>query len=359
MDELRAAIGEASAEEAAALAELAQVRGRRHDLDGEVRALDTRIGEARVRADAARAERDRAAAEYLALGQKIAQTEAEMAVTKAAFDHATAALYRGSGSGSTGPSLLFELNPEEIGVAQRYLSDTSRGHMEDARRYLDLKDQLEEQREDLDDQRTRAEELAAEAEREEARLAGLRSEQDAVRQAVRVEEEREAAVVASITARKDDFNAELDRLETESARLREQFGGGGGGTAPGQLSRPVNAPITSGFGPRVHPIYGTSRPHNGVDFGAGSGTPIKAAASGTVVFAGWNSGGFGNLVIIDHGGGLRTLYAHQSSVAVGSGSGVSAGQVIGYVGSTGASTGPHLHFEVWVNGVAVNPMNYL
>lgn len=359
MDELRAAIGEASAEEAAALEELAEVRERREQLDGEVRALDTQIAEARARADRARAERDRAAAESRALSQQIAKTEAEMVATKARFDDATAALYRESGSGSTGPTLLFELNPEELGAAKRYLSDTSADHLEDVRRYLELKDELAEQRSDFEDQQKVAEELADDAEREEARLAELRAEHDTVRQAVEAEEDREAAVVASITARKDQFESELSRLEAESARLREQFSGGSGGTAPGQLLRPVNAPITSGFGPRVHPITGSVRNHNGIDFGASSGTPIKAGAGGTVVFAGWNSGGFGNLVIIDHGGGLRTLYAHQSSVAVGVGSSVSAGQVVGYVGSTGASTGPHLHWEVWVNGAAVNPMNYL
>jgi murein DD-endopeptidase MepM/ murein hydrolase activator NlpD len=97
--------------------------------------------------------------------------------------------------------------------------------------------------------------------------------------------------------------------------------------------------------------------HEGIDIGVGSGTPIRAAAGGTVIFAGW-MGGYGNLTIIDHGNGLATAYAHQSAFAVGGGA-VSQGTVIGYVGTTGNSTGAHLHFEVRVNGSPVNPLGYL
>ncbi len=114
--------------------------------------------------------------------------------------------------------------------------------------------------------------------------------------------------------------------------------------------------MISGFGYRC--LGGICRMHEGVDIGAGSGTPISAAASGSVIYAGW-MGGYGNLVVIDHGGGLSTAYAHQSSFAVGSGTHVSQGQVIGYVGCTGRCFGPHLHFEVRVNGGAVDPLSYL
>jgi murein DD-endopeptidase MepM/ murein hydrolase activator NlpD len=102
-------------------------------------------------------------------------------------------------------------------------------------------------------------------------------------------------------------------------------------------------------------VLGTRRLHAGVDFGAGAGTPIVAADDGVVVSAGW-LGGYGNAVIIDHTGGVATLYGHQSRLAVTSGASVSRGQVIGYVGSTGMSTGPHLHFEVRINGVPTDPM---
>jgi murein DD-endopeptidase MepM/ murein hydrolase activator NlpD len=115
---------------------------------------------------------------------------------------------------------------------------------------------------------------------------------------------------------------------------------------------PASGVVTSGFGWRW------GRMHEGLDIAASYGAPISAASSGTVIYAGW-MGGYGNLVVIDHGGGLATAYGHQSSIAVSSGSQVSQGQTIGYVGSTGHSTGPHLHFEVRVNGSAVDPMGYL
>ncbi len=118
-----------------------------------------------------------------------------------------------------------------------------------------------------------------------------------------------------------------------------------------------NAVHNSKWGCRMHPIQHVCKPHTGVDIGVDAGVPIYAAADGTVNIAGW-SGGYGNLVTIDHGDGYTTYYAHQSKVAVKSGDRVRAGQLIGYVGSTGNSTGPHLHFEVRLNGKSTNPMDY-
>ena len=124
---------------------------------------------------------------------------------------------------------------------------------------------------------------------------------------------------------------------------------------------PVNGYITSPFGMRVHPITGVYKLHDGVDFGAACGTPIYAAASGSVVEAGY-SGAWGNRIVVDHGlvdgDGLATGYNHMSGLAVSGGS-VSRGQLLGWVGSTGYSTGCHLHFNVYVNGTPVNPMGYL
>ncbi len=113
----------------------------------------------------------------------------------------------------------------------------------------------------------------------------------------------------------------------------------------------------SAYGWRIHPIYGYEKFHNGEDVGAPSGTAILAADSGTVLMATYN-GGYGNYVMIDHGGGKGTGYAHMSSFAVSAGQTVTQGQVIGYVGSTGLSTGPHLHYETYVNGGAVDPKQY-
>ena len=119
-------------------------------------------------------------------------------------------------------------------------------------------------------------------------------------------------------------------------------------------ARPVVGNVTSPYGYRVHPISGQYRLHTGIDFGARSGTHIHACRGGTVVRANWY-GGYGNTIIVDHGGGMQTLYAHQTHFAVGHGARVSPGQHIGYVGSTGNSTGAHLHFEVYIHGRTVNP----
>jgi murein DD-endopeptidase MepM/ murein hydrolase activator NlpD len=127
---------------------------------------------------------------------------------------------------------------------------------------------------------------------------------------------------------------------------------GGTTQSTGGLSWPVSGPVTSPFGWRW------GRMHEGIDIAAGYGAAIGAAGSGTVIYCGW-LGGYGNLVVIDHGGGLATAYGHQSSIAVACGQYASRGQVIGYVGSTGHSTGPHLHFEVRVNGSPVDPLGYL
>ena len=127
----------------------------------------------------------------------------------------------------------------------------------------------------------------------------------------------------------------------------------------GRLSRPCGGPVTSPFGYRIHPIFHTKIYHAGVDFGVPSGTPIHAADSGVVIYAGSGMRGYGNVVIIDHGGGLSTLYAHNSSLAVRAGQSVSKGQVIARAGSTGYATGPHCHFEVRRNGAPTNPMGYL
>lgn len=132
----------------------------------------------------------------------------------------------------------------------------------------------------------------------------------------------------------------------------------GGFAAPTEtrtIGAPVAGRITSGFGMRRHPILGFMRMHAGIDFGAAYGSPIVAVADGLVSFAG-RHGGHGNYVRLEHGGGNGTGYGHMSRIVVSPGTRVRAGQVIGYVGSSGLSTGPHLHFEAYQNGRTVNPM---
>lgn len=153
-------------------------------------------------------------------------------------------------------------------------------------------------------------------------------------------------------------------LEKQRAAEAAASGGGyvgGGGTVvgTGQFSWPVPSCtyLTSRFGLRVHPITGVTKSHTGVDIGAQSGATIVAADGGTVVLAGVNSG-YGNCVMIDHGNGYKTLYGHMSSIAVSNGQTVSKGETVGYVGSTGLSTGPHCHYEVWKDGSRIDPEQF-
>ncbi|MGH7728924.1 MAG: M23 family metallopeptidase, partial [Vulcanimicrobiaceae bacterium] len=129
--------------------------------------------------------------------------------------------------------------------------------------------------------------------------------------------------------------------------------------APAEFSWPVSGPITSPFGMRPDPFgHGGFEMHTGIDIGAPMGATVTAAAAGRIIYAGWY-GGYGNAIIIDHGGETSTLYGHLSQIFVSVGQEVERGQAIGAVGSTGMSTGPHLHFEIRVNGVAVDPTTRL
>lgn len=168
---------------------------------------------------------------------------------------------------------------------------------------------------------------------------------------------QESALQSQIQAKVNQLN-EQKKAEEEANRNNNNGGSSGGSTTgTGNLVWPSYCTyISSRQGPRVHPITGEYKNHGGTDIAASYGSAIYAADSGRVVSSsdGWN-GGWGNYVMIDHGNGMQTLYAHMSSRAVSVGQTVSRGQTIGYVGSTGMSTGPHLHFEMYVNGSRIDP----
>jgi murein DD-endopeptidase MepM/ murein hydrolase activator NlpD len=166
--------------------------------------------------------------------------------------------------------------------------------------------------------------------------------------------------LSTLTAAEQAEAGEIDALQAASneiaARIRAAQAGRSSGPSAtpssAGLTWPVSGPITSPFGWRW------GRMHQGIDIGVPTGTPIHAAAAGTVIYCGWEEG-YGNFVVIDHGGNLATAYGHQSSIAVACGQQVAQGQVIGYSGCTGHCTGPHVHFEVRIDGNPVDPMGYL
>lgn len=193
----------------------------------------------------------------------------------------------------------------------------------------------------------------AEAERQATTVAGFREQ-------LRAELAALEELLARIRHDISHYEGHLDRLEEESEQieleiLRRQIREG---RAPGRLAWPVQGPISSPYGWRIHPVLGGRRMHTGVDVAVPTGTPIRAAAGGRVILAErW--GGYGRTVVVDHGGGVSTLYAHMSAIAASVGEEPLAGEVIGYIGCSGYCTGPHLHFEVREAGQPVDPMNYL
>ena len=167
-------------------------------------------------------------------------------------------------------------------------------------------------------------------------------------------EQASAALAAQIRAAQEAAARAADEARASSSAAPAASAAAAPASVPSSSGFiwPVSGPVVSAFGMRW------GRMHEGIDISASTGTPIRAAASGTVIYAGWMSG-YGNLVVVDHGGGVATAYAHMSSIGAGNGQRVGQGQVIGYVGCTGHCYGPHLHFEVRVNGSPVDPLGYL
>jgi murein DD-endopeptidase MepM/ murein hydrolase activator NlpD len=216
---------------------------------------------------------------------------------------------------------------------------------------------------ELETARLEAEAIREEIQRRIDEWEGVGAEIDAADRAIEreireIEEERRRAEEAARRA-----TAEAARRQTEEAARRAAEASGAdlpdidfGDFVLTQW--PTSGAITSVFGPRVHPIFGSVRNHSGLDIDGDTGDPIVAALAGVVITSGARSG-YGNTVVVSHGGGFSTLYAHMSSIAVSAGQDVSSGSLLGAVGSTGWSTGPHLHFEVRFNAVAVNPLPFL
>lgn len=221
----------------------------------------------------------------------------------------------------------------------------------------DLVDRIDEKRRELEATRLELTEKKAKVEAYQRRLGYKEEERHAQRRSKqqllsRLKNERALAeaALAQLEQESREIEAQIQALSATAAgqeRLKKPWTGG--------FVRPIAGPITSGFGMRIHPILRVRKMHTGVDIGAPTGTQIHAAAGGTVIIA-EHKGGYGKTVVIDHGGGITTLYGHCSRLLVSVGQEVQQGQAIAEVGSTGLSTGPHLHFEKRINGKPVSPL---
>jgi len=227
-----------------------------------------------------------------------------------------------------------------------------------------LRDETETQREVVEEKRAKIIEAKMSLEADRAEVAQIRQQRASVLAARRAVLTEKRGLLGEVKSRRNAQQQILDQLDRESQQIESLLSGqassvsGPFPTGGGQLAWPAAGPVISGFGPRTHPIFGDTRMHTGIDIAAPYGAPVVAADDGVAVFAGVMSG-YGNAIVVDHGGGLATTYKHLSAFSVSSGQRVGRQQTIGAVGCTGYCTGPHLHFEVRVNGAPVDPMPYL
>jgi murein DD-endopeptidase MepM/ murein hydrolase activator NlpD len=341
-----------------ARAQALEFQAQRAKLDATLGSLQVQVVAATDALTAAQAEVDRLGFEAFVLGVDITKTQQQLAAAEAEAKAAAVLLYKRPDSQSIVNLIGSADGSGSIVEGKHYLERVNEMRRADMARAERLRKKLAQQQTDLDAQQQQASDARAAAETAKEQIDTLVAQQASASASA-------AQAQAGFEASASVLASEQEQLESEKAvedaKVRELLASAGDGPpmGNGQFLKPVGgAPITSGFGYRSDPISGASSFHAGIDFGASCGTPIKAAGNGVVVSASWMDG-YGNGTIVNHGGGMATLYGHQSGFAVSAGQTVSAGQVIGYVGSTGKSTGCHLHFEVRISGNPVDPRAYL
>jgi murein DD-endopeptidase MepM/ murein hydrolase activator NlpD len=325
------------------------------ELNAEIDVLDGRISE--VQDDLELAQQ-----RYSTLTEELLDIQADLVESTDSLTNRAVERYK-AGPGAYVEGMLSAQSFSELSDRYQYYETT-------AEIDSDLVDEIERLNAETDARRDQVAE-----EKDRIADAKLRLEKDRAEVAsIQIEKQQLLDVQNAIIAEKEDVlrgeltkKAELEDLDSQlqqdsqeiQALLSRPSGSGGSPTyTGGQFVWPANGPVTSPYGYRTHPIFGDSRLHTGVDIGAPYGSSVFAASGGRVVFAGTMSG-YGNAIVVDHGGGVATTYNHLSGFSVSGGASVSRGQTIGSVGCTGYCTGPHLHFEVRLGGSPVDPMPYL
>jgi peptidoglycan DL-endopeptidase CwlO len=332
-------------------------------LTGEVAGIRNREAAVRARLAAKQAELDQAMAELDTAKAHLARVRAHLKRALTALRERLVAMYE-AGSPDVISVIVGSSSLDDLAARTEYL-DRLHG-MDEAvvGRVRDLRDQVKSLVSRLRDSKNRIEDardaIASEKEALTAARVALQSRQAAL---VATRHDREAAL-EKVDRHAEELDGDLGEIQGKIAAQLAETGSAPLPAGPikggsGMLIWPVDGPVVSGFGSRT--INGSYEYHPGIDIAVPEGTPIRAAASGTVIFTEpeASSGGYGNYTCIDHGGGLSTCYAHQTSFAVSAGQSVSQGAIIGYTGCTGYCFGPHLHFEVRINGSVTDPMGYL
>jgi murein DD-endopeptidase MepM/ murein hydrolase activator NlpD len=364
---LRDEIEAAKRKEGTLTSEIVAATERIEALDGDIGALTALIAELEVELAAHRSRLARLEARVEEQTEQIEHLQTQFEIAQTRLERRLVELYQNEETDAF-EILLQVQSLADIVDQLEYFESVGRQDQALTEQIQTLRDEIRIAREET---RLTKAEVGAETRalaQKTAEQVAARAELVAQQNALAAARANRRSVLASVRADRHEAQEDVQAMQAESARLAERIraaaaaaaassgesGGGssGNGSSASGLIWPVNGVLTSGFGPRW------GRIHEGIDIGAATGTPIRAAAAGRIIYAGYNSGGYGNLTIIDHGNGLSTAYAHQSAIYVGGGS-VSQGTVIGAVGSTGSSTGPHLHFEVRVNGSPVDPLGYL
>lgn len=365
LERLRDDYDEVLSEEAHLLAAFEDSQERKAALDLRVAELDQQVLAGQAELAAAEARLLQAEADARVAERQLRRAIRDLERSKDRLQRRAVAAYTGSNSqGQLAGMILSAKNLHEVQVASRYAGAVLEGQRTVIERHAALEEVTRERAtaaEQAEDAASAARQLMAERQEQIERA---RDEQVWAQQALASELEKQMHLLEQVRARKAETERRIAALQVESDSIgttlrQRQAGQVLVPSERGMLAVPLpGATVGSPFGLRVHPIFGTSRMHNGIDLGGPMGQPILAAAAGEVVVAG-ERGGYGNAVVIDHGGQLSTLYAHQSRMVVAPGQVVEQGQVIGFVGSTGFSTGPHLHFEVRLSGTPVDPLGYL
>jgi murein DD-endopeptidase MepM/ murein hydrolase activator NlpD len=344
-----------SAKKAQAAAQLDTLKANDDDLENAVKALDAGVAVQSASTDQAQQALKAAESTLGSAQAQLAATEAKMTDLRAKTAEAAIRAYVHPG----GDTLLEIVRAKDLGEASR--RQALLAHVVSADR--DVVDQMRGVRQDEQFERenlSKARDVAAERKKAAAdKLAALQKTRD-----------DQARLKSALDARISEVTSEVAALSREEATLSATIrarslpadagdtgasssGAGNAKVSGSGLAWPAQGTITSGFGYRWGAL------HAGLDIANNVGTPIRAAKSGTVIVAGWNAGGYGNWVIIDHGGGFSTLYGHMSRIRTSEGATVKQGDLIGDMGSTGNSTGPHLHFETRVGGNPQDPTRYL
>ena len=336
----------------------------RERVDSRVETLDAQLRELQVRIDKARGDLADAQHRISLLEKELQEILEDLQSRTDVYSARAVAIYK-AGPGVYVDGLLDAETFSELFDKFAYYQASVDADSELIAEIQLLRDQTTTRREQVEAQRARFAKAKLALEQDRAQVAQVRDEQAFVlaeREAVLSEKE---AILAEVESRQDSYEEIQNQLEQDAAVIQNLLASTGstatGGTLPtggGQLAWPAAGPLTSGYGYRTHPIFGDSRLHTGIDIGAPYGAPVVSAGDGTVAYVGAMSG-YGNVVVVDHGNGLSTTYNHLGGFNVSSGQSVSRGTQIATIGCSGYCTGPHLHFEVRVNGSPVDPMPYL